>query len=198
MGHQQERFLLLVEIVFQPFHHLHVEMVGRLVHDQQHMFVLEADIDKCFGQGYPFPLTAGEGACGLLQMVDIQLSQNLFDLGVKIPGAQLVEPHNGRGDLVGVFFVAGRFIGLDGVDDGMIVVKDIVEDGLVFDEDRLLFEKGHGDILMDPDRAAVRGVLTRQDAEEGGFPAAVAGYQGDLVALFDVESDLLEKGFDPV
>ena len=44
--------------MFQPFHHFHIEVVGRFVHDQQYVFVFKADIDQGFGQGYPFALSA--------------------------------------------------------------------------------------------------------------------------------------------
>ena len=125
-------------------------------------------------------------------MVDIQFSQDLFDLGVEVPGVQFVEADDGVGDQIGVFRVAGRLICLDSVDNGVVVLEDIIQNGSFFHEDGLLFKEGHGHVFMDPDRALIGCVFAREDFEEGGFAAAVAGYQGDLVAFFDVESDVAE------
>jgi hypothetical protein len=74
-------------------------------------------------------------------MMDIQLAQDLFDLGIEIPGVQFIDPDDGIGQLVGVFRIAGGLIGLDGVDDRMIVIENIVQNGFFFVEDRLLFEE---------------------------------------------------------
>ena len=62
MGDQQQRYFFLVEVVFQPFHHFNIQVVGGFIHDQQYMFVFKADIDQGLGQRHPFALAAGEGA----------------------------------------------------------------------------------------------------------------------------------------
>jgi len=59
MGHQQQGHFFLVEIMLQPFYHLHVQVIGRFIHDQQHMLVLEADVDQGLGQRYPLALPPG-------------------------------------------------------------------------------------------------------------------------------------------
>ena len=166
MGDEEEGDLLLVEVVFEPFHHFDIKVVGGLVHDQQHMFGFEADVDQGPGKGDPFPLTTGQFAGRLLEMVDIQFAEDLFDLGVEVPGIQLVEPHDGVGQAAGVFRVAGIFVSLDGIDDGVIMMKDIVEDGPIFDKRGFLFEEGHGDILVNPYGTVVGGLFAGEDTEQ--------------------------------
>src|SRR5580658_8375249 len=76
------------------------------------------------------------------------------------------------------------------------MVEDIVEDRAVFDEDGFLFEESHGDVLVDPNRAGVGAVDTGGDAEKSGFAAAVACYEGELIAFCCVKSDGAEEYFD--
>jgi hypothetical protein len=117
----------------------------------------------------------------------------LFDFGVKIPGIQFVEPDDGVCDLIDVLLVAGRLIVPDGVDDGMVVVENIVQNGFVLDKDGFLLEKGNCDVFVDPYGAVFGCFLTGKDPEKGRFSAAVAGNQGDLIAFFNMECNVLEK-----
>jgi hypothetical protein len=133
---------------------------------------------RVFGEGDSFALAAGQGAGSLLEMVDIQLAEDLFDLGVKIPGIQFIEPDDGVGDLIDVFCVAGRLIGLDGVDDGMVVVEDIVQDGLLFDKDGLLFEEGYRNVLVDPYGAVCRPFPYRKVSGAGWISRCRCGRPG--------------------
>src|ERR1700744_5731824 len=126
-------------------------------------------------------------------MMNIELAEDLFYLGIEIPGVQFVQPYDGIGDPVYILFIAGSLIFLDGVDDGMIVMKDIVQDGFILYKDRLLLKEGNRNILMYPYRAAVRCVFPGKDPEQGGFPAAVAGDQGDLVAFLNMKCDILKQ-----
>jgi hypothetical protein len=72
-------------------------------------------------------------------------------------------------------------------------MEDIVEDRPVLYEDRFLLEQGHRDVFVDPDGTPLGGILAGEDPQEGGFAAAVAGDQGDLVAFFNVERDIAKK-----
>src|SRR6185437_768148 len=80
----------------------------------------------------------------------------------------------------------------------MIVVEDIVEDGPVFNEGRLLLEQSDGDIFMYPDRALVGGVFSREYSQQGRFAAAVARDESDLISFFDMEADFAEQRLDAV
>jgi hypothetical protein len=75
--------------MLEPFHHLDVEVVGRFVHDQQHVLVLEADVDEGAGEGHALFLSAGKCVHILLQVMDIELTEDLLHLGLEVPGAEL-------------------------------------------------------------------------------------------------------------
>ena len=126
-------------------------------------------------------------------MMDIQLSQDLFDLGIEIPGIQFVDPDYGIGQLVDIFRIARSLIGLNGIDDRMIVIENIVENGFFFDENRFLFEEGYRYILVYPHGPAFRRVFTGKDPEQCGLTAAITGDKGDLVAFFYMKCDVLKK-----
>ena len=158
MGDQQERDFFLVEIMLQPFDHVYVQVVGRFVHDQQHMLVLEADVDEGLGKGHPFTLSPGKGPCHLLQVMDIQFAEDLLHLGIEVPGIELVQQYNSICEFVHVPVVAGLLIGLDRVDNRVVMVENIVQDGFILDKDRFLLEKSDRNLLMDPDRTAFGGL----------------------------------------
>ena len=71
--HQQRQFRPR-EILFQPACHLQVEMVCRLVEDQQVRFR-----NQRIGQRDPFGLAAREIFCLLVESGDVQPRENLLD-----------------------------------------------------------------------------------------------------------------------
>ena len=155
--------------------------------------MFETDIDKCLCEGDPFALAAGQSASDLMEMMDIELAEDLFDFGVKIPGIQFVEPDDGVGDLIDVLLVAGRLIVPDGVDDGMVMVENIVQDGFILYKDGFLLEQGYCNVLVDPYSAGFGRFLTGKDPQKSRFSAAVAGNQCDLIAFFNMKCNVLEK-----
>ncbi len=50
MGNEEEGHMLLVEVMFEPFYHLHIEVVGGLIHNEQYVFVFKTNINEGFGQ----------------------------------------------------------------------------------------------------------------------------------------------------
>ena len=70
--HHENRLVATVQIPFQPFYHLQVEVVGRLVEHQEVWLV-----DENIGKGDTFLLSAAELPHRLLQVGDMQLRQDL-------------------------------------------------------------------------------------------------------------------------
>ena len=66
-------------------------------------------------------------------------------------------------------------------------------------ENVCLLKERDADVLEEYDLAAgVGAVLAGQNAQKAGLTGAVRGDQGDLVALVDVEADVLKQDFRPV
>ena len=58
----------------------------------------------------------------------------------------------------------------------------------------MLVEKGHAQVAHEPHlAAAVRRVDPRKDLQQRAFARTVGGYEGDLVPLVYVETDVAEE-----
>lgn len=71
--HHQQRLVTSTQIALQPFYHLEVEVVGRLVEDQE-VGLQQQHV----GQGHPLQLSTTQFAHLLLQVLDAQLRQHLL------------------------------------------------------------------------------------------------------------------------
>ena len=76
VGHHQDRHARVVEIVFEPLHHLEVEVVGRLVEDEQLRL-----IDEHVSESQTLALTSAHLAHWLVHVGDLELGQDTFELG---------------------------------------------------------------------------------------------------------------------
>jgi hypothetical protein len=183
MGDQQQGDILFAEIMFQPFHHLDIQVVGRLIHDQQHMLVLKPDVDQGPGQGHPFTLSAAEGIHPLVEIADLEPAEDLLYFGIKVPGAQFVHFQDGIALPGMVIGFHGGLIFADGVHDRVLVEKYVPQYRFLFVEIGFLFKQGDVDILVDPYLALVRMIGAGEYPEQGGLAAAVACDERDLVTL---------------
>ncbi len=71
MGHHQERYPLTRQILLEPFYHLYVEMVGRLI-KYKHLGLLEQHL----GESDPFQLASGECGHRLSQVGYLELMEH--------------------------------------------------------------------------------------------------------------------------
>ena len=85
--HHQNTNVRARKISFQPFGHFQVQVVGWLVKDDQFGI---GDQHVC--QSHPFQLPAGKRFHLLVEVMDFQLSQNLFGTLFIIPGFQVIHP----------------------------------------------------------------------------------------------------------
>ncbi len=77
--HHEERGAGVAQIVLQPLHHLEVEVVGRLVEDEELRVV-----GQHLGQCHTLALSARKLGDGLLQIGDFQLCEDADGLGIAI------------------------------------------------------------------------------------------------------------------
>ena len=82
--HQQAQCTLL-QIFLQPFGHVKVQMVSRLIQHQKVRL-----IDKHIGQSHPFQLSSRKLSHRLAEMADIQLRKDLFGFAFVVPGIGMV------------------------------------------------------------------------------------------------------------
>ncbi len=106
VAYQQQCYSRSAEVPLQPFNHINVQVVGRLVKDQK-IRLLQEHTCQCKA----FLLTTAQGMHLLLQMVDVQLAEDLLHFRIIIPG--FVAVHGLHGDLYGFGIVGfgSGFIG---------------------------------------------------------------------------------------
>ena len=75
MGHHQQRLVASLQIALQPLNHLQVQMVGRLVEDDEVRFR-----QQHVGQCHTLLLSTRQLSHGLLQVANFQLRQYLLGL----------------------------------------------------------------------------------------------------------------------
>ena len=79
------------------------------------------------------------------------------------------------------------------------VLDDLIPDGRLRVILILLLKERDADVPKEQDLAAgVRAVLAGKYTQETGLAGAVRCYEGDLVALVDVEADVLKQNFRPI
>ena len=128
VGHQQEGDVISAQVMFQPFYHIHVQVVRGLIQYQQGMAVLQVHIYQYLGKGNALALSAGQGACRLVEVVDVELAQYLPDHRLKVPGIQLVHDPHGlcHQQRVRAVLVCKLFILPYGVDNRMVELEDVI------------------------------------------------------------------------
>ena len=190
MGDDQDRARIVAQMAFQPVHGLGVEMVGRLVEQQQ------------FGllQQQPAQRDAAALAAGELADVGVvgraaQRLHRLIDLGVEIPQALGLDLVLQLGHLVGglVRIVDGELV--VAVDDGLLrrdALHDVLAHRLVGIELRLLLEVADAGALGDPGLAVIVGVDAGHDPQQGGLAGAVDAEHADLGVRVKLQVDVLQ------
>ena len=190
MGDDQDRAGIFAQMAFEPVHRLGVEMVGRLV-EQQQLRLLQQQL----AQRDPAPLAAREmGDLGVVGRADQRLHR-LVDLGIEIPqalGLDLVlELRHLVGGLVRV--VHGELV--VAVEHGLLrrdALHHVLADGLVRIELGLLGQVADPRPLGDPAIARELGVDAGHDPQQRALAGAVDAEDADLGVGIERQIDVLQ------
>ena len=182
---EQASARIRLEELFQPFDGLHVEMVGRLVEDEQVGLGQQraAERDASF---FPARETAREPVGGGGAQVVDERADTVFDL----PAVEVVDVVEQFAGAVGVrrlVLVLG-----DEVQDGLRAGEDVLFDGLVVVQLEILRQVARDEFAASDDLARVGRDDPGGDAQERALARAVAADQADAVALVDGERGLVE------
>ena len=191
VGDDQDRARIVAQVPFQPGDALGVEMVGRLV-EQQQFGLLEQQL----AQRDAAPLAARElGDVGIVRRAAQRIHRQI-DLGVEVPqvlGVDLVlQLRHLVGGLVGivrrdlVVAVEQRLLGGD-------AFHDVLADGLGLVEVRLLLQVADARALGDPALADVFLVDAGHDAQQGRLARAVDAEHADLGVRVERQVDVLQN-----
>src|SRR5687768_15112970 len=119
--------------------------------------------------------------------MNIQFAEDLFYLGVKIPGVQFIHLYNCITQLVYILFFTIQFKLFNSVDDGVIMAENIIKDRPIFPERWFLLEKSNLYIFMDPDSTFFGSFFPRHYLHQGRLATTISCDQCDLVALLNVK-----------
>ena len=75
MRHHEQSLVATIQISLQPLNHLQIQMVRRLIENQQVRIS-----NQHIGEGYTLLLSTAQMSHGLLQVANFQLGENLFGL----------------------------------------------------------------------------------------------------------------------
>ena len=132
--HHEQTQASTVQVFLQPLGHVQVEVVGRLVQNQQVRFR-----NQHIGQGHPLQLSAGQVSDFLGKVADFQLRENLLGPAFVIPRLLVLHPCQQiiQSGIAGGFHAP--FVFLDEFHRGIAMIETCLEHGQFFGILRALF-----------------------------------------------------------
>ena len=188
MGDGDDRALVLVQVALEPRDGLGVQVVGRLVEEQQ-----VRRLEEQAAEGDAAALAAGELRHVGVAWRHAQRVHRGLDDGVEVPGVGGFDLLGKARELVGrlVRVVGGDLVvAVQEVARGADAVLDVPADVLRLVELRLLGEHPDRRRLVELRFAAVLGVLAGHDAKQGGLAGAVRPEDADLGAREEAQGDV--------
>ena len=191
----QDSTLVVGEVLLQPQDGLGVQVVGGLVEQQQVRLGQQQ-----LGQGDAAALTAGKVGDRRVGRRAAQRLHGLLDLGVDLPGVggveRLLEDAHLLHELVGV--VGRHFLG-DGLEallfleDFAETLLDVLADGLLLVQRRLLQQDAHGRAGLEEGLAVGGLVHASHDLENGGLAGTVGADDADFGARVKGHRDIVQN-----
>ena len=188
MGDHEQRCVGAAQKLFEPLGHIDVEVVGRLVEDEEIGLGNEH-----IGQGQPLQLASREFSHRLLEIVDFELREYLL-------GSLFIVPGFGMFHAVEQFLQSGRVVGLQspfilGDEAHRLIVG--LETGLDDREMRLirrrLFQVSHPQPVAVGNLPVVIVFLAGQDIEQCRFAGPVFGDEPYAVALAYTQRNVFKQ-----
>ena len=198
MGDGDNRARVLLQVVLQPGDRFGVEVVGRLV-EQEDIRLGEQEA----GEGDAPPLAAAEHGDGRIAGRAAQGVHRQLQLIVEVPGVVMVEPvlqpalFGDERVEVGVGVGEALVDGVEGgevVHDGLHRFLDHLAHRLAVVQLRLLFQQADAVAGGEGDVALVALVLAGDDAQQRALAGAVEAEHADFRAVVEAEADVLENG----
>ena len=188
---------IVVEEMLEPQDGLGIQMIGRLVEQQQ-----VGSLKQQLAQGHATTLTAGEHVHGHVGIRQLEGIHGLTELGIDIPavgGVDLVLQggHLGHERIHVALGIAHLLADLvKAIDLGDQIAKrhaHVLDNGLILVEWRLLLKDAHG-IARGELGVAVRDLLdARHDLEQGRLAHAVGTHDADLRAREEAQGHVVEN-----
>jgi hypothetical protein len=196
--HRHHRALVFLEEAFQPRHRLGVQVVGRLVEQQQIRRLEQQPAER-----HATPLAARERGDVGVRRRTAQRVHREFELRIDLPGVQLIDPVLQLALLFeDLLHLVGRQVFAELHVELVVAVEDLLRlldafldvllHGLRRIELRFLVQETHRDAVGGERLADERRVLARHDLQQRALAGAVQPQHADLGAGQEREPDVLE------
>ena len=191
VGDDEDGARIVAQMAFEPQHRLGVEMVGRLVEQQQFRLLQQQPAQRDAA-----PLAAGEFRhLGVVRRA-AQRVHRLIDLGIEIPQPLGLDLVLQLGHLVGglVGIIGGELV--VAVDDRLLrrdALHDVLAHRFVGIELRFLGQVADAGALGDPGLAGIFGVEAGHDAQQRRLAGAVDAEHADLGVGIERQVDVLQN-----
>ena len=188
MRHHQQPRAACRQILFEPLGHIGVEVVGRLVEDQQVRLAYQH-----VGQRHALELSARKGPDPLSEVADLQPRQNPLGPLFVIPRFERVHAGHRLLQSFARRLFDRPFVFGDGLQRRILREEAGFQHGHLRWIDRTLFEVGDPQIAAGYDAAAVVILTPRYDVQERGFSGAVLGDEGHAPPVLDRKRYIFEE-----
>ena len=185
--HHQQAEVGAAQVFFEPFRHIEVEVVGRLVEYQQVGFG-----DEGIGKCHALQLPAGEVFYQLVEVADFELRKDLFRFLLILPGLLVIHADKDFIQSGMSFRLHAALVLLYQLDGAVAMMEAGFEHGQFFGVLRVLLQIAYAQIAPEGDGAGVIAFLAGKDIEQRSLAGAVLGYQADALPLGHAEREILE------
>ena len=165
--HQQSK-VGTAQIVFQPFGHIKVKMVGRLIQYQQIRLG-----DKRIGKRHALQLSAGKRLYLLVEITNFQLGKDLLGLLFVLPGLLLIHTHQNFVQTGVPLRLHAAFVLLNQFYGAVAMMKTSFENGQFLRILRILFQISDSYIASERNCATIITFLSGKNVQQCGLAAAI-------------------------
>ena len=190
MGDDQDSARIIAQMTLQPRHRFSIEMVGRLVKQQQ-LRLIEQQAAKCDATAF----ATGQFCHVSIVRRTAQRVHRLVDLAIEIPQARRLDLVLQSGHLIGgvVRIIHRQFV--IAIEDSLLLgdaQHDVFAHALVGFEMRLLLEIANPRALGDPRFPGIFLVDACHDPQQGRFSGAIDTEHADFRIGVERQMDVIE------
>ena len=160
MCHHEQTQGTTAQITFEPFSHLEVEVVGRLVENQEVRFG-----DEHIRQGHTFELASRKMLDLLVEITDFQLGKNLLGLAFIVPSLFLLHAGEEVFQSRISFRLHALLVFLDELHHRSTMVEARFQYGEFFRIVRVLFQVSHTQVTTIDNATFIVSFLSAKDAQ---------------------------------
>ena len=186
--HHQQRYRGAAQIVLQPLHHVQVQVIGRLVQDQQLRLG-----DERIGKGHPLQLASGQLAHRLVEIPDMQAGEDLLHLVLIIPSLVLLHAEEDAVHVRVVGMLHAMLIVAYQVGNWVAVAEACLQHREFLRIAGILLQIPHPEVLAERDGACIIAFPPCQYVQQGGLAAAVFGNQPYTLPLSQAEGNAFKQ-----